>query len=90
MVAQVYSPSCLLEPEATPSEMARVDQLAAIITPLVVVIVVAFAWMVRYGLFNFRKLARGQTGQEESVVSLLGGQIRSHAAGAVSWRLWRF
>ncbi|KAG2450703.1 hypothetical protein HYH02_004541 [Chlamydomonas schloesseri] len=63
-VAEVYSPSCLLEPDATPSEMARIDQLAAIITPLVVVVVVAVAWMVRYGLFNFRKLAGGQAGKK--------------------------
>ncbi|KAG2438083.1 hypothetical protein HXX76_005692 [Chlamydomonas incerta] len=63
-VSEVYSPSCLLDAGASPSEMARIDQLAAIITPLVVVIVVAASWMVRYGMFNFRKLAGGQTGHE--------------------------
>ena len=79
----MYSPSCLLDESATPAEMARSDQLAAIITPLVVVIVVAALWLVRFGLFNFRQIAGGQTGQEVRKGSSRGAGGRPLTLGSL-------
>ncbi|GFR52729.1 hypothetical protein Agub_g15283 [Astrephomene gubernaculifera] len=54
-VTRVYSPSCLLDVNASPSERARIVQLSAIITPLLCVVFVAAIWLLRYALFNTRK-----------------------------------
>ncbi|KAG2491319.1 hypothetical protein HYH03_010325 [Edaphochlamys debaryana] len=58
--SSVYVPSCMLGVDASPAKRAQVDQLAAIVTPLVVTVVVALLWVGRYLLFNFRSITKGE------------------------------
>ncbi|GIL61099.1 hypothetical protein Vafri_15500, partial [Volvox africanus] len=45
-VAKVYAPSCMLNANATPEEVAAINQLVAITSPLLTTLFVALMWMI--------------------------------------------
>ncbi|GIM14711.1 hypothetical protein Vretimale_17650 [Volvox reticuliferus] len=58
-VAKVYAPSCMLNADATPAEVAAINQLVAITSPLLTTLFVALMWMIiRVLIFNLKNATR--------------------------------